>query len=987
MSQENSDKSVPTISPETGDADPPTVSSEQVNAGYEYYEETGPPRESAVLYYDEENFSEEQTKPSSTDSQLAAPTPSNRDSGSVPAAPMEVNTTAHHTGEDSTSNHSLTPIYDVMEDQKKQGVRGKMEQIPCSFLCIAGTALTLSILSLIIAVIPIIAFCAQNESPSTTSPSEEGAARRLLSDGLVINREIHRLTVHSTRPNVSYHVEPAVLDSDRFDGYRQTLYVGGYWGWTYMWWYDFIENEQDYDGRVLYPLSDIHTKLGDRLVFRSYAHWARDPVLLVPRDLWESCNFSHSEYSDYYLDDAGKLITDSPFYLAAPQSLYNNLSDPKWLANHSTDWHSEWNEFVWTIEDHSHLLPCNESDLYCQLVTDDVLYFVSPTNWNVWWGKSCSGSWETSVGGLQLRVYIDGVSHEPLEKVEVDPNALLDVETVRDLEYAIGSLGRTLILSQFTEEQRVRSEHHSGISNVRGLYDGDDYYDDGTYSNGAAAAIHDHADYLHVVGMGEVEAVLNGVAFGSRHNDYNLNMPSTTSNEYGATEPIAFPEVPPAVIGKESVDEQMEEMQEWFRAFKAQNASHRNYTEFFRPILCYLEGTWILDDDDIEEPFQSDRTAFGTAKWQQLSDQMRWMANSGRKDVDEELAHLPSALRNLENDTFPIVSNWEYRILCHPLAHDVALDRLRVADDLSVQMMDAPKSRADLEASRRARYQLSTYIDVSDPDGAHQWVSGRKRWNYLDYLMEQIPGKDNYGANITDELPDGSQTVIQYNTDEVVNAGYYTRFYGLDGTDAMGSSKHRRGWADRYLFAAKTTQQKVSPISFDYEMEDESGESIYHHTVSRWSYAIPLEIIYLTPLTRWNPYNISKVDTADFDDTRSGGCSVDDAFDGWTTSNAYFTPSAFYSGNVTALPGDTVQGPLCALDGEGTMRSVMASGHWIHFPEIGNGVGSVRQRYPIFPVADDGLPSWKEVKALENVFLDDDYDDPVDGAEAFADSR
>ena len=79
----------------------------------------------------------------------------------------------------------------------------------------------------------------------------------------------------------------------------------------------------------------------------------------------------------------------------------------------------------------------------------------------------------------------------------------------------------------------------------------------------------------------------------------------------------------------------------------------------------------------------------------------------------------------------------------------------------------------------------------------------------MDYLMEQIPGKDNYIANITDELPDGTEQVIHYNTDEPVNSGYYSRYYGLTGADAMGSSKHRRSWSDRYLFAAKTTQTKV----------------------------------------------------------------------------------------------------------------------------------------------------------------------------------
>ena len=61
------------------------------------------------------------------------------------------------------------------------------------------------------------------------------------------------------------------------------------------------------------------------------------------------------------------------------------------------------------------------------------------------------------------------------------------------------------------------------------------------------AAIHVHSTYKNLIGMGEIIAVLNGVEFRTRHNDYKLRMPSTTSSEYGATEEIPYPQVPPEV--------------------------------------------------------------------------------------------------------------------------------------------------------------------------------------------------------------------------------------------------------------------------------------------------------------------------------------------------------------------------------------------------------------------------------------------------------
>ena len=52
------------------------------------------------------------------------------------------------------------------------------------------------------------------------------------------------------------------------------------------------------------------------------------------------------------------------------------------------------------------------------------------------------------------------------------------------------------------------------------------------------AANNDNENYMHTIGMGEVEVVLNGVNFRTRHNDYKLSMPSTTSTEYMVVEDI-----------------------------------------------------------------------------------------------------------------------------------------------------------------------------------------------------------------------------------------------------------------------------------------------------------------------------------------------------------------------------------------------------------------------------------------------------------------
>ena len=52
------------------------------------------------------------------------------------------------------------------------------------------------------------------------------------------------------------------------------------------------------------------------------------------------------------------------------------------------------------------------------------------------------------------------------------------------------------------------------------------------------------------MGLGEFTAVLNGVNFRTRHNDYVLVQASSDNSTYGKVEEIPFPDVPPAVLNQ-----------------------------------------------------------------------------------------------------------------------------------------------------------------------------------------------------------------------------------------------------------------------------------------------------------------------------------------------------------------------------------------------------------------------------------------------------
>ena len=78
------------------------------------------------------------------------------------------------------------------------------------------------------------------------------------------------------------------------------------------------------------------------------------------------------------------------------------------------------------------------------------------------------------------------------------------------------------MLQQTFVEERIRSEGNSGVKQIRSGNDGTRPWHVNVMNGGSVAAIHDHANYDRTVGMGELEVVLNGVDFRTRHNDYKM---------------------------------------------------------------------------------------------------------------------------------------------------------------------------------------------------------------------------------------------------------------------------------------------------------------------------------------------------------------------------------------------------------------------------------------------------------------------------------
>ena len=275
----------------------------------------------------------------------------------------------------------------------------------------------------------------------------------------------------------------------------------------------------------------------------------------------------------------------------------------------------------------------------------------------------------------------------------------------------------------------------------------------------------------------------------------------------------------------------------------------------------------------------------------------------------------------------------------------------------------------------KARFQLNH--EDADEFGPER----NTHFELLDKLMGQIPGLDNQGANLTDEAFGSLAYEMEDHTESVgqtpLNAAKYHRWFKAAQKEAFGLTTRRRGFNDNNMFVAKTTQPGVVPVEIEY-CTGPRRRQVCEWQEHRFSYAIPLEILYMTPLSKWNPYNITDKGHPSTDeaktvraDGRSGQMSQELAYNGTNSITYYLTPGEFYDGEELASdPADTTgRGVTGVLDADGELRAVRDSGHRIFFPPIRE-VGTVRQRYHIMPIYGEGSSVWKELEALKDIVLD-----------------
>ena len=104
-------------------------------------------------------------------------------------------------------------------------------------------------------------------------------------------------------------------------------------------------------------------------------------------------------------------------------------------------------------------------------------------------------------------------------------------------------------------------------------------------------------------------------------------MPSTSSSTFHETESIPFPDVPPEVLEQDDLTHQLLEMQLWFKAWADQDYSVRDYRDYFKAALCYLEGAWVYANAVDLDAFPSEEHFIDAKNWYDLQEQIRYVMN------------------------------------------------------------------------------------------------------------------------------------------------------------------------------------------------------------------------------------------------------------------------------------------------------------------------------------------------------------------------
>ena len=485
-----------------------------------------------------------------------------------------------------------------------------------------------------------------------------------------------------------------------------------------------------------------------------------------------------------------------------------------------------------------------------------------------------------------------------------------------NLQEAINLFNMQSMQLSLQKQHELSSIFGSGIEKKKLTSMGTKPYYSDSHTGESAGGIHDHPD-TDYIGIEELAVLINGIRFRTKHIDFKLQQPKSNDPTFRAVQDIPPPGVPPNVASNLPIKDQITEMKKCFKAWQDQDQTDCDYKKYFKPVLCYLEATWVVPK---------------TKGWEDEYQQVKYSMHTGYKEPNGT-DHLPKIfLGDFTDIKKPNQAKWDYRVMCYPFRHDIPLARFEVVDDLSVRV-PYKLTLDQYRDSKKARFLIKPSESL-----AKSFRHQRYHFGYLDALMGQIPGLDNInGPTLRDDTC--GKTTLHIRTGAPLQAQKYHRWFTIEDPVTKETKQAHRGFSDNGIFMAMNTRPEV----FGVDIKCICKKKPCYSKVQRWSYAIPFEIIYQTPLQSWDPYKL-------------GG--------------KYTIPAEFFQGGeVDRLEDDTAK-DFITING----KKVSASGIRTLFPNI-PGVGArIRQRYPIFPISEANRREYQSTAALNDlIFKPQDY--------------
>ncbi len=516
-------------------------------------------------------------------------------------------------------------------------------------------------------------------------------------------------------------------------------------------------------------------------------------------------------------------------------------------------------------------------------------------------------------------------------------------EKVKNVEQSVQGVRNPLksfylqaVAQHETQAELVRQNGHSGLMKSRQYtYE---YANDVGY---AAANIHDHANFKMLCGSAEFTGALNGYYFRSRHNDYNLRKNGPVGGKYLKSGPfINTLPVPADVTG--TPEQQINKIKDYFRALNGEipQSSVAHFDKAFRWVLSYIECWWeVLKGPEFEDPFSSPRHKINADTIRDLVARDQYYSYGGHKNRYEDQAHLPIAIKDVDENGNPVFAIFKYRCMAKEIGSLVQYPINDIIEKVDDYVTKARGRDHDLSRAQRFRLKRRGYASFQG--------SG-----YIGNFMHSIYGLDGEGSSLTENYisRDGEDTLI-YPNGNPLNAARYNDFYQIEYPDASGRNKARRGFHDPMLFVAKTTRPEVFTRNYDN----------YSYA---FSYAIPFEMHVQTFLDEWNPYEVPEVAYKDISKSGKTGDSIDSPFPGFNDTRFYYhTPANLFTDVIDPDPADTSSRSKYVMCGDGQARTHVASGIWTFLPGMPGVQKRVRLRYPVYPVYWEGNEAHEQFKA------------------------